>query len=263
MNRILWKLQNAGERLWLLANITAQQSATFEIEGLGLAVVAEETRKMAEKINELVERALFEEKEIQPGHLRDVAFMLNLLAFNSAIESHRMGWRGKPVAVCADDIRSLAYEITKLFDGNTNQLRRCVPLPKNRMTSVDRGIDYLRINIDGIAIAEPLINIKEICFAERTETHVKLRGMEVPLIDLYKQLGKTQDEPTYIILNTPWAAQNKTYAVTANVTYIFNSPIGIPTAAPPDTPLAGYIREYWESENGEPFLFLDWPKLTR
>ena len=264
MNKTLWKLQNAGERLWLLANMMAQHSAALDVRGL--AVVAEETRKMSERILGLTERALFGEEEIKPDDVRDVGTQLNLLALNSAIETSKVGFRGKPAVACVEDIRNIAYELTVLFDGNhaPKRYEGVVPYPKTGMTSVAHHNEFLLLNIGGVAIVEPVANVKEInmCDAERTDSRIKLRGMEFPLIDAFAMLGKTQAEPAYVILYTPWAEQNKTYAVAADVSCLFFSPTGAPAAAPADAPLAGYAREFWESENDMPFLFMDWPKMA-
>jgi hypothetical protein len=267
MNKTLWKLQIVGERMWALANMTAQQSCGLGHDGRGFAVVADETRILANKIHEMVEQALFGEREIEPGHVKDIAVMLSFLALNCAIESSRMGWRGKAMAVCADDIRSQAYEIGRLFDS------KCIPdgpetnpMPKDRMTSVSQNGEFMLMNIAGVYVVEPLINVKEVIWYEdRSETHINLRGMEIPLVDGFKLLGKTQDMPTCVVLHTPWAEQNKTYAVTADVSFLsclFYSPIGTPVPASPDAPLAKYIRECWESENDAPFYFMDWPKMV-
>jgi len=262
MTKTLWKLQSAGDRLWLLANMGAQQSATYGIRGL--AVVAEETRQMANMIYELVDRALFEGDDIGHGKVRDIAFMIDLLALNSAIESHRNGWQGKAAAVCAEDIRNLAQEVAKILDSNAElPYSAAAPSPKDRITSVDKGQCFLHLDIGGVSVVELLDNIKEICWdSERMGNYVKLRGQEIPLIDGFKRLGKTQDKLTYVFLHTPWAEQNKTYAVAANVIHLFYSPIGTPVNAPPGTPLAEYVRECWESDNDMPFLFMDWPSMV-
>jgi len=264
MNKIIWKLHNAAERLWLMASMSAQQAATLELEGKGLAVVAEETRIMAKSIQELVESALYKDEEIKHDHLRKVAFNLNILALNSAIESQRLGWRGKPAAVCADDIRNLACDVAMLFGKNidSRQSGLIYPIPKKRMTSVDKCVEYIQINIAGIVIMEPLANIKEVCIGvENIEAHNTLRGIKTPLIDLFKKLGKSQEESVYVILNTPWAEQNKAYAVVADVSAIHRYHVGVPGTPPPDTPFIEFIREYWESENEIPFIFMDWSKI--
>lgn len=264
MNKTLWNLQITGERLWLLANMTAQQAAALDMEGRDLAIVADETRSLANKVNRLVELALFEDEEIKPDSVRDVARMLNLLALNNAIASHHKGVRGKPAAVCADDIRDLAYKLTTLFDENKDMSRDygAVPVPKQRISSVDKPNDFMRIDIGGVSVMEPLANIKEVCMGvESSDTHLKLRGMELSLIDGYRLLNKEKGISSTIILQTPWAEQNKTYAVAGNVICLFFSPIGKPVSPPSNLPLAEYVRECWENENGDPFFFMDWPKM--
>lgn len=267
MNKIIWKLQIIGERLWVLANLTAQRAGALELQGKGFAVVADETRHLANQIHTLVERALFEEHEIELHNIRDMSMRLYLLALNSAIEASRLGVQGKPVAVCADDIRQLAYDTAILsdVDDGLKKFDGITPLPKERITSLEEPKEFLLMNIAGITIVEPLINVKEICMGYHgcTETHLTLRGMEIPLIDAYKLLGKpkNEDEIVFVLLQTPWAEQNKTYAVAAEVSCLFFCPIGKPIAAPSDMPLARYVREYWESENDQPFYFMDWPKM--
>jgi len=109
---------------------------------------------------------------------------------------------------------------------------------------------------------ELLDNVNEVCWdTERANKCIKLRGQEISLIDTFEELGKKQEKLTYIILNTPWAEQNKTYAVAATVIRPFYSPIGTPVKAPVNIPLAKYVREYWEGESDTAFLFMDWPNM--
>ena len=274
MNKILWKLHVSGERMWMLANSIAQQSSVMGRDGKGMAVVAEETRNMANKIYEIVERAMFEDEEVEQGKLRDIAFMMNLLALNSAIECSRLGVRGQPAVVCTEDIRTIAYNISILFGEEKSEgyygytpipqeSYGITPIPKDRIKSSDHNNEFIFLNVAGVHVVELLSNIKEICIClERTDTHVKVRGMDVPLIDCYKALEKTQDEQVFVILHTPWAEQNKVYAVAADVLGLFFSPTCIPANIPSGIPLAEYVREYWESENDLPFIFMDWTKMV-
>ena len=262
MNKTLWKLQSAGDRIWLLSNMSAQQSATSGLRGL--AVLADETRSMANRIYELVEKELFEEDDIKHEKISDIAFMLNLLALNSAIESHRNGWQGKAAAVCAEDIRNLAQEVTKLLDANAGlPYSKAALSPKSRITSVDTSQCFIYLDIGGVFVVELLDNVKEVCWdAERVGNSIKLRGQEIALVDMFEKLGKTQDKKTYVSLHTPWAEQNKTYAVAANVIHLFYSPIGTSVKTPVDIPLHEYVRECWEAEGDIPFLFMDWPRMA-
>ena len=264
MNRILWKLDRIGERLWTLARLSATQAAALANDGKELAVVAEETRKMADKVNEVVERTAFDGADIDKEQIVPLALMLNLLALNSAIASFRLGHLGKQAAVCADDVRNLAYEIVCLFDKEAaDKAKQFIhPWPKYPLTSINKG-EYLHLYVGGLHILESLDNVKEVCgYMVRKDSVINLRGMELPLVDCYKMIGKTQETPIYVIMWTPWAKQNKTYAVTAEVKGLHFSPIGRHMEPPDDMPLAKYVRECWENENGELFYFMDWTKMV-
>jgi hypothetical protein len=264
MNRTLWKLDRIGERLWMMARLIAAQAAALGRDGRGIAVVAEETRKMADKVNEAVEKAMFEDAELNTTLISELAFQLNLLALNSALESYRLGHLGKQSAVCFDEIRSLASGIVRLFDKQAaDNDKQCIhPWPKQPLTSI-KSCEFLHMNIAGINILESLDNVQEVnAFRGSNSNTLDVRGMRLPLIDCFKMLDKTQEVPINVIINTPWAGQNKTYAVAADVKCIHLTPVGRHIDAPRDMPLAKYVRECWENENGEPFYFMDWTKMV-
>lgn len=249
--------------MWILSNMMAQQAASLGSDGKGISVIAEETRTIANFIQKQVERAIFDNDEIQPNNMRSIAFHLNILTLNCAFECSKIGERCKPAVVCDEDIRLLAREISNLFGGNSKKYEGLIPLPKERIKSIDDTKEFLLLKIAGIDVVEYLANIEEVCTdLERTDTHVKLRGMEVPLIDVCDLLNKLPQGSTYVIFRTPWAKQNKVYAVAADINCIFHSSIGIPKRIPKNTPLSPYLREYWESENEMPFMFMNWPKMA-
>jgi hypothetical protein len=267
MDKKLWKLQNTGERLWLMANMIAQQAATLGSDGRGIAIVSDEARKMANKIQKVVELALFEDGEINSDSVKNTAFHLNLLALNSAIECENIGTRSKPAAVCVEDIRNLAQDIFMLFDESNTKgygYHGSTPVLKDRIKSDNASRGFLLLNIGGVYVTELITNIREVCLGvEHIDTHYKLRGREITFVDGFRIIGKPMGKlTTYVILNTPWAEQNKLYAVAADVACIFYSNIGICKPAPTNIPLAEYFREYWESENDLPFLFMDWAKMA-
>ncbi len=270
MNKTLWKLDRIGERLWILATMTATQAAILENEGKGIAIVADETRRLGNSINDAVEKAMVEEEELNKDAIKGLAFQLNLLALNCAIESSRIiGSKGKQASIYADEIRNLAYEIVCLLDkSSATKMKQTVSPWAANPSSVARNGEFILLDIDGIQFVESLANIKEVCgpMVERIEcgsgSSIILRNMEIPLVDGYKMLGKTKEAQTYVIMWTPWAEQNKTYAVAADVSCLCFSPIGKPMDTPSDMPLAKYVRECWENEHGEPFYFMDWTKMA-
>jgi chemotaxis signal transduction protein len=233
-------------------------------DGKGMAVVAEETRTMGNRISAVVEKSMVDGEELNVKAIKELAFTLNLLALNGAFEAYRLGHLGKRAAVCVEEIRNLAREISCLLDNESaGKANRFVhPWPKNPLTSIGTS-EYVHLNIGGIHVLENLDNVKEACcHVDCKDGVLYLRGMELPLVDGYKMLGKTQETPTYVVLHTPWAEQNKTYAVTADVECIHRTRIGKPLSAPNDMPLAKYVRDCWENENGELFYFMDWTKMV-
>ena len=268
MNKTLWKLDHTAERLWIVAMLVARESAVLENDGRELAVVADETRKLANRINDMVEKTMFGEEEIKQDELVHVATMLTYLSLNSAIAALRKGQRGKQVAVCAEEVRQMAMGLVSLLKGEHARQETIIPLPLYPLSSVDNRICFLQFSVNGIRFVENVNNIKEVVYGkwvERTDTCIKVRGTEIPLVDGFQMLGKPQDILNYVILRTPWAEQDKIYAVASedfSVNTIFYSPIGRPMNAPYDMPLAAYVRECWEAEDGSPFYFMNWQKMV-
>jgi len=247
--------------------MTASQAALLANEGKGLAIVADETRRLGDHVINAVEKAMIDGEEINKDAIMPLAFQLNLLALNNAIESSRIiGFAGKQAAVYAESIRILAHEIVCLFGEETAAEAKQNPSPwAAEPSSVAENGEFLLLNAGGINFVESLKNVKEIHVTpERGEGKVTIRNMELPLVDIYKMLGKEQETPApaLAIIWTPWAAQNKTFAVTGYISGLFFSPVGKPMEPPSDMPLAKYVRECWENENGEPFYFMNWTKMA-
>jgi len=270
MNKPMWKLQQIGERLWILAAMMAQQAAALSKDGRSFAVVAEETRKAANSIQPLIEGALFESSDISREKITPIVLQLNLLALNSAIAACHLEEKGKQAAVCAEEIRILAYEIVTLFDGKIKEKTQqsAAPWPKTLLSTLNQKLGthtFLSFRIAGIPVKENLLNVQEVVvgYAEHADGRIKLRGKELPVISCAKLLGTPLENPTYVIMRTPWAEQDIAYAVASDGSDgIFACPIGMPVNVPADMPLAKYVRECWENENGEPFYFMDWIKMA-
>jgi hypothetical protein len=245
----------------------AQQAAALRNDGRGFAAIAEETRILANKIIQIMEQALFEGEELNKGQIEDIALQFNLLALNGAVESCHLGSKGKQVAVCADEIRNFAHEIAVLTYGesvNEKIRQRIRPWPKKPMSTISRSEDLLSFTVDGTIIYENLLNVYEIIqrYFEPIDGRLHIRGAEYPLLNPSGKLGKPEGFSCYVILNTPWAEKNMRYAVAVDSCIgIDNCPVGTPIDPPSGMPLAAYVRECWENENGEPFYFMDWAKM--
>ena len=269
MNRNLYKMQQIGDRLWILATNTAMVAASLGRDGRGFAIVAEETRYRSNKLQHLVERAMFENEEIEAEKLKESAQGIMSLALNAAIESHRLRERGKQAAVCAEEIRSLAYALTTIIadDMPLDRLPDAViPRAKSPLTSVmSDSICFILLKTGDTYFVENLLNIEEVfCGLGKTkDSKIVIRGVEIPVICTQDYLNINNDNPTYVILRTPWVEERNQYAVAVDsFGCLFYSPIGSPVAPPADMPLAEYVRECWENENGDPFYFMDWNKMA-
>jgi chemotaxis signal transduction protein len=262
MNKTLWKLDKIGDRLWIVAMDAAQQAGALGERGL--AVVADETRRLANELGRVTERALFEGGEINEEKLTELATQLNFLALNCAIESSRLGQRGKAAAVCADEIRGLAFTVVNdLF--RKAEYEHYSPHPKDCVSTVTSNQQFISFKIGSLIISENIENIKEVIgpIVKRTENHISFREQTVRLADPFLMMGEAKDAASYIILKTPWAEQNKTYGVAIDsIIGLYFSPVGKPVDAPTHMPLAAYVRECWDSENGEPIYFMDWTKIA-
>jgi hypothetical protein len=271
MTKTLWKLQRVAERLWNVAMLFAKEASDLENHGKGFAVVADETRKLAGHINNMAERSLFSEEELEQDKLMELAGVITLLSLNAAIESLAAGQRGKHAAVCAEDIRLAAMEITSLFvKEESTGPKMGVLLPKAPLSSIDIKVCLFQFTVAGLRFVENINNIKEVVWGrwiERTDAHhIKMRGREFPVINGFEMLGKPQDIfERYVILHTPWNEQNEYFAVACDefsLNAIFYSAVGRPVAAPPGMPLSAYVRECWEAEDNEAFYFMNWPKMV-
>ena len=270
MNRKLYKLQQIGDRLWILAANTAMVAASLGQDGRGFANIAEETRNVTNKMQQLVERAMFESEEIENAKMKDAALEIMFLALNAAVESHRLRERGKQAAVCAEEIRSLAYMLTTVISEDVPLDRlpdMVVPWAKTPLTSVIcENTCFILLKTGNVYFVENLINIQEVCYGlvEKKDGRIILRGAEIPVVSTQEFLGTDTDIPTFIILRTPWAEESNRYAVAVDsFGCLFYSPIGTPVAPPKDMPLAEYVRECWENEKGDPFYFMDWTKMAK
>lgn len=268
MNRKQYKLQQLSDRLWTCAANTALVAAALGRDGRGFALVAEETRTLSNKVQDFIESALFEDEEIKMEILKDAAYEIMFLAYNAAIESHRLEEKGKQAAVCAEEIRSLAYTLTTEISDDMpldRHPKNIIPWAKTPLTTViSNNLCFFLFEAGGTYFVENLINIQEVCYGlTESNNNVIIRSNEIPVVNLLKYLKKESNNQQYIILRAPWADESKEYAVAVDdFVCLFYSPIGTPVPPPVDMPLVKYVRECWENENGNPFYFMDWVKMA-
>jgi len=260
MTKTTWKLQQIGERMWILATLTASEAAGLGNYGKGFAVVAEETRSLAVRLNSIVEKVLFDDEDINDEKIKALALELNFLALNASIEAYRLDEKGKKAAVCADEIRNLSLDTLQIFDAGACR-QTAAPWPKTPVTTAPRDC-FISFSISGTPVIENLKNIQEVVTGYAAQSgSLTLRQKDYPIIN--GLTGKPLANPSYVILRTPWAGKDCSYAVAVDeINCLFYSAIGKAVDAPAEIPFAKYVRECWENENGEPFYFIDWTLLA-
>jgi hypothetical protein len=256
-------MQSIAERLWMSASTIANEAARAGMEGREFAVVADESRKAAGALHTQVENCLFEQGEPENEGILEMATHLNFLALNAAIAAAHGKERGKGVAVCADDIRNLAGQLSALL--GAAPWRMAAPIAAEPMTTLDERFYYLQAMVGDFRFMENLAFVREVVSkqAGREGDFLILRGIRIPVINLYPLLEKKRDEAAYLILKTPWAKEDNAYAVAVDGQMCLGvSPVGTPSRRDESQPLAAYLRDTWESSDGEPFRFMDWVKLA-
>lgn len=266
MNKPIRKLERIADKTWIIASQIAIEASKWGTDGYGFAVVADETRSISLKLNSFLENELPQHDTTEQKFLSDMATQLSYLALNAAIEASHSGQRGKSVAICAEDIRNLVFELMEMLENNQHRQHVPPPLSGNVMTSVDNRVCFMQFSVDGYRMIENINFIQEVIGnkIERDGMSITLRNSTIPVIDCFSLLGKKNDHPFYLILRTPWAKTNDRFAVAIDelsVHGIFYSPVGVPVSPAPDMPLREFIRECWESTDSEPFRFMDWPKM--
>ena len=269
MERKHWKLQQIGERLWSLSAMMSLEAAGLAEDGKGMAIVAEETRNLTKRWCALVERAIFDNEEINsttavPSILTQIQF----LAINGAIEACRLYEKGKRAAVCADVIHTLASEVAEILEEKPQNtlFGFTAGWPKTPLASSRDYLEMLCFDVAGVSVVENMRFVLEVVTPEikqnSDKTKLTLRGTEIDIIDCGKAFGQPIQNPSFVIIHTPWAAKNQLYAIaTSNITGIIRTPHGTPVAQTAQK----FVRECWENENDEnvPFYFMDWPAIYK
>lgn len=276
MTREQWKLEQMMNRLWQAAALLAAEAAALAGAGRGAAVVADETRAMAGRLALHLEGELFGGERAPDEALAGMADQLGYLALNAGLEAVRLDNRGKTMAVLADDVRQLATEMGLLLGRQAPAAETFRPRVAQPMTSVAnlRGY-FVAFYMGGQPFAENAAFVNEFFTLDRqAATLVKqgggavtLRGQEYPLLRWPPLPGAAQDdtETVYMIVRTPWAARDTSYAVAVDKTEasgMFACPVGRPAPLPREDGAAGVVRECWETEEGPAIRFVDWPALA-
>jgi chemotaxis signal transduction protein len=270
----IWLCEQYAHRVWSLSTCIAAEAARAGSHGEGYAVVAAETRKMAEKITKYIELLKFEsDDDDKLKGIDDCAVMLNLLAVNAEIEAAQMSKSNmefnipKSMAVFSNELLNLAKEFNELSDNSAERKPYVLPEVAAPISSSDDYGIFLQFFIGGIPLVENLFKIKEIVLWKYFGDGSKhLRGEKISILDCYKALGpeNPENELQPAIIMYGGRKNDELYAVpidALDIAAIFYSKIGLAVPPEKDHKLARYARECWDAVGGGQLVFVDWDKL--
>jgi len=282
----IWLCEQYAQKAWALSLALRQEAANAGEYGKGYAVVASETRLLADKLFEYASEAKFGvDSEDKFKGIIEFAFMTGLLSVNAMIEILHVEAvnekiNNKGIAVCVEDVRNLALALNELGGKRLWQKPFVLPEIISPIKS-SRKIDFFfRFYIGGVPLVENALNVIEVCYLRKVDTtgeKILLRGCEIPIIDCRRRLNLScasldPDMQTVMIINPdyekyqhPIAGQwDVPYAVPIDdldVNTIFHSRIAYPVPPKTDGAFADFARECWDVSGGDQLVFVDWQKL--
>lgn len=276
-----YRYQVYAERVWTLSTDLMLEAARLGRDGKGYAVVAHEARMFAEYLASLAEKAA------QAGSgdveiLTHMARNCGLLSMNLNLETIHVYETdaacvsvSKAGAVLAEEIRILAADLTALLTGTRPDEPEFLEV-SNPLTSVMASNNFFRFSIGGRNFVENIAFIKEFCSdvpLDENGTALRLRGMTLPVVDARTQLGiagydSPSSERAYFVAETRYCAESRLFAARVDAlgyghyAVINQTRIGTPEPlSPENAALQGYIRDCWNTTDGQQMLFIDWNML--
>lgn len=288
----IWLFEQYAQKMWTIAiNLTQEAARMGGTAGRGFAIVAEECRHLSEKITAYVGTARFDGgKDENFKGITDAALQIKLLVANALLEHIRlkvsMGGNSdhRVISVCIEEIRALACSIENLLEEQHIAIPERIarrtekvlearhiaspPIPEiiSPLKSTETYDYFLQYSIGGIPLIENAGIINTIEYPSKEAVGVEifnLRGLDVPVIDLYKRFNLKKDgsdRQTVLIISHG----DKKYLVPVDdldERTLFLSKIGCNVPPRAGHIFADYTRECWDAVGGDQFLFLDWDKF--
>jgi len=282
----LYLCEQYAHKLWALGMGLGQEAARAGSFGRGYAVVAHETRILADNLFEYVTKARFEGENPELfNEVTGLALEMFYLSINTELEVTHVCDTGnematnKAVVVSAGMLRSIAIALIELGDSSFLQGKSSVLAEITApLTSTHKSDNYLRFSIGGVPFVECISNVIEIIsyrgFCTDGGDFIAPRGMKLPVLNCYKKFGLTRKasetdfQPT-IIVHPDFSKfiegnYDNMYAVMVDEMddgAIISSQIGTPVTAQGGHALMKFTRECWDAVGGGQFQFLDWGRL--
>lgn len=278
----IWLCEQYAHKAWTLSLNLAQHAARVGHMGRGYAVVAEETRRLADKLFEYSAAAKFDTgcEDLFKG-VADYAFMTGLLSVNAMLEILHVEAaddkiNNKDIAVCIEDVRRLALALNELADNKVWQKPFVLPEITAPLKSTGKTDFFFQFTIGGIPLVENALNVKEFDYLRKADTTgetLSLRGYTMPVINCYQRFNlpcanHDAEGQTVMIINADYDEYHGFFDGSCavpiddlDVNTLFQSRIGYAVPLKKNHALADYSRECWDVVGGDQLMFVDWKKL--
>jgi hypothetical protein len=273
----IWLIEQYAQKVWTVSLTLAQEAACAGEHGRGYAVVANETRTLANNLFDYVGRIKFDPAGADDfKEVADFATMMKLLCVNADLEAVNgatvsMDYNiPKSMAVFADDLRTIAGRLGELANGDLWRKPFVVPELANPTESGANDC-FTLFTVGGHPLLENMRYINEVFYRSRTDFAagtLSVRGTDIPVVDCYRRLGlaypQTEWQPLLIIRRGPFSGTHEMHAVPIDdlgMRMLYYTRVGRSVAPKPAHPFAAYARDCWDMVGGDQAVFADWNKL--
>ncbi len=270
------RFKGYAQMAWSLALQMCTELGHCQLIAKSLMPVADEMKVFANRLDAVCEdldspemAADFFDKVLDDVVLQATLLTMNFVSEMIKADHYTNTAATKSLAVIAEEYRELTEKFKRL-SGNSGNKDIAIPEAKNSITSTETTDFFMMFSIGGVAFVESLWYMREMVYYPIADTFITIRGEEIPVIDCSKITSLKGTEATdghqaYLIVYTQWSNKPTRYAVPIDevgTNALFRTKIGI--KAEPKQPVldARYIREYWESTDGNGLVFIDWNKLA-
>ena len=260
-----WKIQHLAQHMSNVAVSAAAEAGRRAAERQSMVkehgIVAEEMRKLTDKMIELVEQNIFGKlsDEEFDKMMKDIIMMSTYLALNAALVACKV-LEHKPMAVFAEEIRNLSLELAELYNQEQQYLDIPSVSPRSRVV---KGAFFMLRTVSGDItwcenaqfVNEIMLYVPDFIKNNRLVVNNEWRNMDIPVI----KMGEVSQNAGLIIITND-VDPTKQYAVLAEITVniLSNSYVGVSTKSKSNIP----VRECWTTSDGSELIFPDWEILA-
>ena len=261
--------EHYAQRLYTIAAGAAQEAAGAGKLGGGLAVVAHEALRAADRMLEYVLSIRFEGGDTQAfesiAHYAEELFYLSINAELEMLRVCEAG--GKDIAVFVSELKRIAAALREVITPEPRAGDFVLLEAASSIQSSNMRDSFFRFAIGGAALIENAANVMEVFRRNSEELQgdtVAIRGNKLPVCNLYKRLGLTpaggDARPVMVVRGKA----GQVFAVAVDDfddVVVFRSGIGAAARPAADHLFGDCARECWDAVGGGQLVFLDWEKL--